>query len=198
MSIKINIFLISLIFPLLTYSQEDKINLGDQATLDSLGREAELIVTDTAVDRPNIAAIYSAVLPGLGQVYNNKAWKIPIIYGGFVLFGYIINYNNNAYVEYREALYAVQDGDIRTNPKPPYNAASLDLLKRGTEAFRRNRDLTIIATIAWYLLNVVDAHVDAHLNEFTINEDLSLNLRPQIETNNYLSKSYGVSLVLNF
>jgi len=192
------IFFIILFTPSLIYSQDSNINLEDSEYIDSLSRQAELIVTDTLVDRPNIAAIYSAVLPGLGQIYNNKPWKIPIIYGGFVLFGYIINYNNNAYVEARAALFAELDGDNRTEPLPPFDNASRDILERRTDVFRRNRDFTIIITIAWYLLNVVDAHVDGHLNEFTISEDLSFNLQPNLNSGNYMARNYGVSLIINF
>ena len=172
--------------------------MGETGIVDSLNYSAQQIITDSISDKPNVAALYSAVLPGLGQVYNNKAWKIPIIYGGFVLWGYIINYNNNAYKESRAALFAVEDDDNRTDPIPPLDNASLDLLTRRTEVFKRNRDLTIIVTIAWYLLNIVDAHVDAHLNEFTINEDLSFNIRPQIEYYSYNSRNYGVTLAINF
>lgn len=196
MFFRLKIFFIILFTPSLIYSQDSNINLEDSETIDSLGRQAELIVTDTLVDRPHIATLYSAVLPGLGQIYNNSPWKIPIIYGGFVLWGYIINYNNNAYVEARAALFAELDGDSRTEPMPPLNAESRDALERRTDVFRRNRDLAIIATIGWYLLNVVEAHVDAHLSEFTISEDLSFNLQPNL--GNYMAGNYGVSLIINF
>ncbi len=193
------ILLLIFLIPYLSYSQDGQIITDDERILDSLSREAELIVTDTTGDKPNVAAIYSAVLPGLGQVYNNKAWKIPIIYGGFVLWGYIIKYNHDGYVESREALFAVQDGDDRTNVQPPFTeSTSLDIIQRRTDFYRRNRDFVIILTIAWYLLNIVDAHVDGHLNEFTIEEDLSFNVRPMIEMSNYQTRNYGLTLTLNF
>lgn len=190
-----------LFFPCISQAQENNrkqvIIDDDVKNLDSLKKYSEFIKIDTVEDKPNMAALYSAVLPGLGQVYNNKPWKLPIIYGGFVFFGYILKYNHEAYVESKRALFAEEDGDPRTSPEPPLDNVSLDILERRNDFYRRNRDFVIILTAAWYLLNVVDAHVDAHLNEFTITDDLSLNITPSVQRF-YTYNNYGVSITLNF
>ncbi len=193
-----NVFFLILLSPISLYAQETVVVTDDLEEFDSLKTSAQLIFTDTLVDKPNTAALYSALLPGLGQMYNNKPWKVPIVYGGFMLFGYIIKYNHDAFVESRAALFAIEDDDPRTKPKPPFNNVSLDVVNRRTEYFKRNRDFTIILTIAWYLLNIVDAHVDGHLNEFTISDDLSLNIGAPSEPTRYSVANYGLSLKLTF
>ena len=202
MHCKIFLF-ITFIIPTSLFAQKQPRVKEDLSNLDSLTQAAQLIFTDTLVDKPNTAALYSAMLPGLGQMYNNKPWKVPIIYGGFMLFGYIIKYNNDAFQESRAALFAERDGDPRTEPKPPLDLVSVDVLERRNDYFRRNRDFTIILTIAWYLLNIVDAHVDGHLNEFVITDDLSLNIGSPTEpliysTFNSNVTNYGLSLTFTF
>ncbi len=128
---------------------------------------------------PRRAALYSAVLPGLGQVYNKKYWKLPIIYGGFAILTSIVVLRNDQYRLLRRALIAEQRG------QPEFNALA------GTEGERRvsqlnvdntrqQRDQFAIYAAAWYALNIMDAIVDAHLIEFDVNPDLSLNLEPTV------------------
>ncbi len=197
MHCKIFLFLLFVVPAGLLAQQQPRVE-EDFSNLDSLSQTAQLIFTDTLVDKPNKAALYSAMLPGLGQLYNNKPWKVPIIYGGFMLLGYVIKYNNDAFLESRAALFAEKDGDQRTEPKPPLNLVSVDVLERRNDYFRRNRDFTIILTIAWYLLNIVDAHVDGHLNEFVITDDLSLNFGTPSEPTSYSAASFGLSLTFTF
>lgn len=194
------LFFLLIFIPLFSSAQDkaDSVLIIDDANdFDSLNASAQVILMDTTQDKPNIAALYSAVLPGLGQVYNKKYWKLPLVYGGFVFFGYLLNYNHEVYKETRAALFAIDDGDNRTQPKPPYDQLSKDVLERGNDFYRRNRDFVIILTAVWYALNIVDAHVDAHLNEFTISDDLSLNIRPSSQPV-YFTRNYGVTLTLNF
>lgn len=144
---------------------------------------------------PNKAAFLSAVLPGLGQAYNNQYWKIPLVYGGGIIIGHYINYNHRIYEEFRNALIAEADGNPATiNPySPRFLAASLE---RNRDAFRRNRDFLMIIGVAYYLLNVVDAHVSAHLHEFQINEKLSAGIKPSIQPTPLFSQSVGLSVTL--
>ncbi len=133
------------------------------------------------VHSPNKAAIYSAVLPGLGQAYNKKYWKIPVVYAGFGTMAYFINSNAVEYNKFRNAY----DYKTSTDPDPSkyndyvnkYPEASL---LQGRDYYRRNRDLSYIFTGVWYLLNVVDAAVDAYLFDYDISEDLTLRVRPDI------------------
>ncbi len=138
----------------------------------------------------------SAVLPGLGQIYNNQHWKVPLIYGGGIIIGHYINYNNKIYNEMRNALIAEVDGDALTIN--PYSQFSETALTRNRDYFRRNRDLLMLVAGAFYLLNIVDAHVSAHLHEFEVNDNLTMKVSPAILTTPIASRSVGLSLSLRF
>ena len=158
-------------------------------------KRADTIYIDEAeLNKPKIAAFYSAALPGLGQIYNNSYWKLPIIYGGFITLGYFINLNNNKYQQYRNALLEKTSGSGSSN-NPLVNFASEDLLRRGVEYYRRNRDFTMILTAGLYFLQIVEAHVEAHLMEFTISEDLTASLQPGFENHYPGNYSYCIKLV---
>ena len=138
---------------------------------------------------PRKATIYSAVLPGLGQIYNRKYWKVPLVYGGFVTFGYFINFNNNLYTKYKQAYSDIIDNDPTTNSYKNLNVNPIffeadkisqlqDRLKSAKDGSRRNRDLVVISTAVFYALNIIDASVDAHFFNFDIGEDLTINWVP--------------------
>lgn len=151
----------------------------DQAsTFEDLLADEEIEVIKTTRHDPNLAALYSAALPGLGQAYNDMYWKIPIIYGGLAVTTYFVRYNNVQYLEYRRLYFAAIDGDPTTN-----NTSILteEALQRNTDNWRRNRDYMIIVTGFVYLLNIVDAHVDAHFKDFDVSENLSLSIEPSVE-----------------
>ncbi len=152
------------------------------------------VVPDTLEEKPNTAALFSAVLPGLGQVYNKKYWKLPLIYGGGVTLAYFISYNNKLYVQYRNSLIALKDQDPRTQPiDPRYDLATYE---RVTDYWRRNRDLVILTSMLIYVLNIVDAHVDAHLADFKISDDLTLRMDPSVEQTMFLTNIVGFSIKL--
>ena len=144
---------------------------------------------------PNKAAIFSAALPGLGQVYNKQYWKVPIIYGAFLGLFHGIRYNHELYSDFTNALI-----EKRGNNPTSALAANFDesTLTTNRDRFRRDRDFLIILAVAAYMINIVEAHVAAHLHEFQVNESLSLNLEPSFETSPLFSRSMGVSLTLNF
>lgn len=138
---------------------------------------------------PRKATIYSAVLPGLGQIYNRKYWKVPLVYGGFATLGYFINFNNEVYNTYRQAYSDIIDKDPYTNSflylnvnesllLPENRADYTESLRRAKDSWRRNRDLVIIGTVVFYAVNIIDANVDAHFFNFDISEDLSINWAP--------------------
>lgn len=151
---------------------------------------------DTLENRPNTAALYSAALPGLGQAYNKKYWKIPLIYGGGMVIGYFINFNHRLYKQYRDGLIAIKDQDDRTQPFDP--SLSLEFYQNRTDYWRRNRDLVMIGALLFYVMNIIDAHVDAHLELFTIDDDISLNLEPNISQTAMNTNLIGLSLKLKF
>ncbi|TVR42323.1 MAG: hypothetical protein EA394_03830 [Bacteroidia bacterium] len=132
--------------------------------------------TELMAPSPAKAAMLSATFPGLGQVYNRKYWKIPIIYAGFGTLAYFIDFNNTEYRKWREAWIARVDGNPNTvDDYPLYSTDRLEWLMNG---YRRNLEVTYILTAALYLLNILDASVDAHLMNFDVGEDLSLGLEP--------------------
>ena len=154
------------------------------------------IETDTLENRPSTAALYSAALPGLGQAYNRKYWKIPILYGGGMVVAYFINYNQQLLKQYRDGLIALIDQDDRTQPFDP----RLDEkdYQRAVDYWRRNRDLLMIGGVLLYIINIVDAHVDAHLELFTVDDDISLNLEPSFNQTVMQTNLIGLSLKLRF
>ena len=153
-----------------------------------------VVQPDTLEEKPNMAMMYSAVLPGLGQVYNKKYWKLPLLYGGGVALAYFIHYNNKLYVQYRNSLIALKDGDPRTQPLDTrYDQQTYE---RVTDYWRRNRDLVILSTMVVYLLNIVDANVDAELADFKISDDLAFRVEPSVEQTAMATNIIGLSIKL--
>jgi len=148
------------------------------------------------------AAILSVCVPGLGQAYNKKYWKIPIIYAGIGGFGYLFYVNNTRYNNYRQAL--IQSQDTATNKGYAiieginYSTTQLQIQKN---QYKKNRDFSAIGIGIFYLLNIIDANVDGHLQTFDVSDDLSLHIQPwqkNIKMGNTAKTAYGLSLTLNF
>lgn len=138
---------------------------------------------------PSRAVWLSALFPGLGQIYNRRFWKLPIIIGGFMGLGYGTSWNNNQYNEYSQAYRDLLDNDPSTNSYMNFfpstiNESDIDVnwlqstMKSRKDYYRRNRDLCIICLVGLYLLCMVDAYVDASLAHFDISPDLSLDIQP--------------------
>lgn len=151
---------------------------------------------------PAKAAFYSAILPGLGQAYNKKYWKIPIVYAAIGTGVYFYINNNNEYNRYRDAyksrlagletdeFYFSADGTKLTSPR-----VTTDGLERGQKFYRRNKELSILVTIGMYALNIIDANVDAHLLQYNVDENLSLAPHYNI---NEIDATGNLGLTLNF
>lgn len=127
------------------------------------------------------ALLYSAIIPGGGQFYNRKYWKIPIVYGGFVALGVAIEFNQRYYSEFVRELNYRGDGDPLTEPKYDETAIPNSRIIEARNYYRRYRDLCIIGVGVMYGLNIVDAYVDAELSNFDISEDLSLRFNPYLD-----------------
>jgi hypothetical protein len=138
---------------------------------------------------PGKATMYSAVLPGLGQIYNRKYFKLPIIYGGFVGLGYFINERNQKYTNFKKAYIDLNDKNPLTNsyettyPDYDYSVKSeyqnySNYFIKAIDYYRRQRDILILSTVGLYLLNILDANVDANFMDFDISEDLTFNFEP--------------------
>ena len=160
---------------------------------------------------PKKTIIMSAIFPGLGQIYNRKYWKLPILYGGFVGLSYAISWNNRYYQDYFQAYNDIMDDDPETNswhnflrygqdPETVDTTWLKDVLRRGKNYYRRYRDLSIIGTVALYAISVMDAYVDAQLFDFEITPDLSMRVEPAVIQKNsyYTANAFGFHCSFNF
>lgn len=140
------------------------------------------------IPSPQRALWLSLVLPGAGQIYNRKYWKLPIVYGGFLGCTYAYLWNQQMYMDYSQAYLDIMDSDPSTNSyksmfPPTYDIDSRleqfkTVFKNRKDRYRRYRDLSAFAFIGVYLLSVVDAYVDAQLSVFDITPDLTLSISP--------------------
>lgn len=174
---------------------------------------------DWATWRPETkrALWLALVLPGAGQIYNRKYWKLPIIYGGFVGCAYALKWNNTMYKDYSQAYMDLMDNDPNTNSYDKFlylgnqiNDSNREyykkLFKNRKDRHRKWRDLSVFAMVGVYLLSVVDAYVDASLSEFDISKDLSLRVSPQVmkrehewaASNSVTSSAIGLQCSLSF
>ena len=144
---------------------------------------------------PERAALLSAAFPGAGQIYNNKYWKLPIIYGGGAALGYGIYWNHERYSETRTALFAVRTGNI--DPENPLHTFPESTLERETDRYRRDRDFLIIGSILAYFIVIVDSYVDAHLKNFPKGKVTAFRLEPSINQD-FGSLSGGIALSVKF
>lgn len=142
------------------------------------------------IQSPKKAALLS-LIPGAGQVYNKKYWKVPIIYTGLITSAYYINDNHHQYKAYKKAYLIRIDNDPNTTDEyvGQYSSNDLIVLK---DFYRRNREISILCFVGVYILNILDASVDAHLFDYDISENLSLNVSP-LSTKDFS----GISLTLN-
>ena len=134
---------------------------------------------------PNRAMWYSVLCPGLGQIYNRSYWKVPVIYGGAAVFGYLISWQGRMYNDYSNAYYDIMDNDPNTKSYETMfrniNATEewkKNTLKKKSNYYRRYRDLCIFGVALLYVVNVVDAFVDGHLYDFSVTDDLSIRMEP--------------------
>ncbi|NNC82767.1 MAG: hypothetical protein HKN79_04250 [Flavobacteriales bacterium] len=141
---------------------------------------------------PKKATLLSTALPGAGQVYNKKYWKLPIIYGGFALSIYYLNDNLDNIRYFKNNLIAIQDDDPNTVNETSFTSTQLNDI---IDQYKNWRDLSYLAIGAIYGLQILDAHVDAHLFYFDVDEDLSMQVMPFVSTS---SPGVGLHLALQF
>ena len=164
---------------------------------------------------PKRALWLALVIPGGGQIYNRKYWKLPLVYGGFIGCLYAMNWNNTMYKDYSQAFLDISDNDPSTQSYNQFLHLGSkittdsdiqrykDLFKKRKDRYRRWRDLSFFVLVGVYALSVIDAYVDAELSVFDISKDLSLKVEPTImnnhRSNNPLdSSSVGLQCSLNF
>jgi hypothetical protein len=160
---------------------------------------------------PKKATWLALIIPGGGQIYNRKYWKLPIVYGGFVGCLYAYNWNGQMYKDYRQAYLDIMDSDPNTDSykdffRPGYNFDAnqeylKNVFKKRKDRYRRWRDMSIFAFIGVYAVSVVDAYVDAQLSSFDITEDINLTIEPQRMRggNEFLHEDYyGLNFNITF
>jgi len=168
---------------------------------------------------PKKASIYAALFPGLGQVYNGKYWKLPIVYGGYTGLIYLLGWNSNNYNDYFDAyrtmakyqnvnqmseedknylndMFKIPYFDMNTYPS--HFDSFKSQLKSGKDYYRRNRDLSIIAIAALHVLSIIDASVDANLADFDINDNLSMRVEPMQMNFGKGAQVIGINVAFNF
>jgi hypothetical protein len=196
------------LFASVNYGQEENPSTPEVDSLKTDLKAEGLVVIDSLVKKkrainplaPSKAAFYSVVLPGLGQVYNKRYWKVPIVWGaiGAGIYGY--TFYDNSYKKLRTAFKRRKAGFLIDDPDIAETVTD-DQLERLQNDRQNDRDLTLLITIMLYALNVVDANVDAHLKQFNIDDDLSfdMELHPYIDVNPITTDpNYGMALTIKF
>ncbi len=177
------------------------------------------ILKQKKVLSPKKASIYAALFPGLGQVYNGKYWKLPIVYGGYAGLIYVLGWNNNNYNDYFDAYKTMskyQTVDQMSKADKDYLNSLFNIpywnltinptrfetfktqLKSGKDFYRRSRDMSVIMIAALHVLSIIDASVDANLSDFEINDDLSMHVEPMPFNFNNGPQVIGINVAFNF
>ena len=222
---------IHIIFCLLLIAGSQQVKAQDRFNDDSLNVtkfDSSSVVVDTTFSKkemkqdwstwrpdPKRALWLALVIPGGGQIYNRKYWKLPLVYGGFIGCMYAMNWNNTMYKDYSQAYIDLMDNDPSTQSynqclhlgtkitteadKKRYE----DIFRKRKDKYRRWRDLSFFVMLGVYALSVIDAYVDAELSVFDISDDLSLKVEPTIINNRSSSNpidasSVGLQCSLNF
>jgi len=182
---------------------QDSLRVADDSIQMGGGPDTVLLKSYAARYDPRKALLYAAVVPGLGQIYNKKYWKLPLVYGGFFAIGYAINFYQEDYKTYKVQLfYSLDDGlgDTEINQDQEENPGKYTTgqLRTIVDKSRRERDFWVIMMGAMYILQMVDAHVDAHLKEFDLNPNLRVSIQPAVEQNELLGRQNSLTVVLKF
>ncbi len=143
---------------------------------------------------PAKALLFAAVLPGAGQIYTKKYWKLPLVYGGLFATGYAINFYQEGYKTYKSELFDLVNSGDPIGPSGFTEGQLQTIVDRN----RRERDFFIIIMAGVYVLQMVDAHVDAHLKEFDLNPTLQVSIRPTVENTLLTGTTGGLSLIIRF
>ncbi len=221
---KSSILYLLLIFFVKIQAQQDSIRTDNNrfSTLDTFVTDISTLISDTSkADKdtvqakkksnekkqwspsPTIASSLSAAVPGLGQIYNKKYWKAPIVYAGLGSAAFLVYYFHKEYAIYRteyrlrsNPTYDLINGNLINTPNPDLIDINTENIYAYANANRRNMELSIIALSVFYILNIVDAAVDAHLSGFNVTDDLSLLIQPL--NHPYSTNNIGLTLHFNF
>ena len=190
LSNKLNLYIVRYLFITILVCM---VSIGKGQNVSSPDNSYQTQQNHLKVHSPHKATIYSALIPGLGQVYNKKYWKLPVIYGLIGVTIYAFDFNNDQYNKYKNAYY-----DVKTEKIPDFENYNESQLLRLKDNYLRNRDLNVIVLAGIYMLNIIDATVDAHLFDYDMSEDLSLNIQPVINKTFDNQNAIGISCSFSF
>ncbi len=201
----------------LAQEEEEKAPMPTEKKTDSLATELaneglvfeEVVYEPIEIDplAPSRAAFYSALLPGLGQIYNKRYWKAPIVWGAIGIGVATYATNNKEYNRFRNAFKRRRLGFFDDEFYPQNNGTIIEgdprvensSLQDAQEAAQEQRDLSLLVTIALYAFNVIDANVDAHLKQYNVDERLAIDIKPYMDLNPIdANLNYGLALVVKF
>lgn len=180
-------------------SQKKDSSFTALAAKDSIRKDSILTVAKSKKHSPLKAALFSLAVPGLGQAYNKKYWKIPIVYAGFGGLSYAIYHTATNFHGYRRA-YRAQVADPPDYTASYKGVSDQSTLKSYRDYYKRYLDISVICFSLWHVLNIVDATVDAHLFDWNMRDDLSVSWRPAIVATptNYSAAAAGVQVQMRF
>ncbi len=195
------------------------IGLGSDSIVMKKNGKVITIESYAAQYDPKRAIMLAAAVPGLGQIYNKKYWKVPLVFGGFAGLGYAVWWNQDRYLFYRKALFNLLNepanpvvnpatgltkygnkvfGGTLYYPVGANGAVTKEVARNAVTKYRRDRDYMLIMTFIFYMMQMVDAHVDAHLKEFDLNPQLKVSIEPVINQNAFTGRTSGVGFTLKF
>ena len=198
MRLKVWILVIECFFGVKLLAQSDSLSIRVKDTLPQMVQVKKTWNTDPL--SPARAAFYSAILPGLGQAYNKSYWKIPIVYLAIGIPTYLYVVNDKELDRYRTAykrrLDGLTDDEFYAGRADGNPRLSTDALRRAQDTYRRNKEMAMLFAIGFYALNIIEANVDAHLKQFNVNENLSL--EPYLYQNQYSNTYVGLTCTYKF
>jgi hypothetical protein len=190
------IILLALLSPLSTFAQEVEADSLEQEVIDPIVVDSLTQQKPRFIPKPKRALMWS-LLPGGGQAYNRRWWKLPLVYGAFIGLGYAIDYNQNLYRDLRVAYLAALN-----NEDHQFTGTSIDspnALRNLRDSFDKNTQTAYVGVLILYSLQAMEAYVDAHLRSFDVNDDLSFKLKPAMDVNGMTGQpvmGLGISFAL--
>ncbi len=175
------------------------VNAQQDTPVSAAERDTVKLNTYALRYQPGKALMYAAVFPGLGQAYTKKYWKIPIVYGALGFTGYYAKFYQDGYLQYRsELFYNLENGLESSNAINPNTGFTTSQLRTIVDRYRRERDFMLLMVLGVYVLQMIDAHVDAHLKEFDLNPNLHVRFEPTFSQDMLTGRSGGLSVKLRF
>lgn len=194
---KIALLCIIFLPAMLVQAQQDSLRLKSSGR--AIERDTVSLKSYATRYDPRKALLLAAVLPGAGQVYNKKYWKLPLVYGGIAGTAYAIDFYQDGYLKFRSELFFNLNNGLAAesalNPNTGFTTAQLRTI---VDRFRRERDFMIIIMLGVYVLQMIDAHVDSHLKEFDLNPNLHVRLEPSFNNELLTGRTGGLALKIRF